>query len=61
VHERGIRSIALPPLGCGLGGLSWDDVRPRVEAAFAPLPDVRVMLYGPAGAPVASAPRGSPV
>jgi O-acetyl-ADP-ribose deacetylase (regulator of RNase III) len=61
VRERGIRSIALPQLGCGLGGLSWEDVRPRIEAAFAPLPDVRLMLYGSAGAPVASAPRGSPV
>ncbi|HEU4663731.1 MAG TPA: DNA methyltransferase [Dokdonella sp.] len=55
VRERGIRSIALPPLGCGLGGLRWDDVRPRIETAFAALPDVRVMLYAPAGAPVASA------
>jgi len=54
VRERGIRSIALPPLGCGLGGLRWDDVRPRIEAAFATLPDVRVLLYAPAGAPSAA-------
>jgi len=27
VRERGIRSIAVPPLGCGLGGLDWQDVR----------------------------------
>jgi len=54
VRERGIRSIALPPLGCGLGGLRWDDVRPRIEAAFATLPDVRVLLYAPTGAPSAA-------
>ncbi|WAS97435.1 type II toxin-antitoxin system antitoxin DNA ADP-ribosyl glycohydrolase DarG [Nannocystis punicea] len=53
VQGRGIRSIAVPPLGCGLGGLSWDDVRPRIERAFADLPDVRVLVYGPAGAPAA--------
>ena len=30
-----IRSIAIPPLGSGLGGLDWDEVRPRIEAALA--------------------------
>jgi O-acetyl-ADP-ribose deacetylase (regulator of RNase III) len=33
VERLGIRSIAVPPLGCGLGGLDWADVRPRIEAA----------------------------
>lgn len=51
VQERGIRSIAVPPLGCGLGGLSWDDVLPRIERAFAALPEVEVRLFAPAGAP----------
>jgi O-acetyl-ADP-ribose deacetylase (regulator of RNase III) len=43
----GIRSIAIPPLGCGLGGLRWSDVRPRIEGAMAALPDVRVLLFEP--------------
>lgn len=30
VRKRGIRSIAIPPLGCGLGGLNWDEVRPKI-------------------------------
>ena len=30
-EAAGIQSIAVPPLGCGLGGLDWDDVRPRIE------------------------------
>jgi len=51
VRAREIRSIAIPPLGCGLGGLDWHDVRPRIEAAFRDLPEVRVLLFEPAGAP----------
>lgn len=53
IRRRGIRSVAVPPLGCGLGGLSWSDVRPRIERAFQDLPGVRVLLYEPAGAPAA--------
>ncbi len=34
-RER-IRSIAIPPLGSGLGGLDWAEVRPRIEAALRP-------------------------
>lgn len=51
VQRLRITSIAVPPLGCGLGGLDWADVRPRIERAFAPHPDVRVLLYEPAGEP----------
>ncbi|MFH1919319.1 MAG: macro domain-containing protein, partial [Planctomycetota bacterium] len=53
VQKRDFRSIAVPPLGCGLGGLDWDEVRPLIQQAFAELPDVQVLLYGPAGAPSA--------
>lgn len=54
VRERGITSIAVPPLGCGNGGLSWRDVEPRIRGAFAAVPDVRVLLYAPKGAPDAA-------
>jgi O-acetyl-ADP-ribose deacetylase (regulator of RNase III) len=54
VRERNIRSIAIPPLGCGLGGLKWEEVRPRIEAALAGLPDVQVFLYEPSGPPDAA-------
>jgi len=40
------RSIAIPALGCGLGGLRWADVRPLIVEALAALP-LRVMLYPP--------------
>lgn len=53
VRRLGIRSIAVPPLGCGHGGLDWRQVRPLIEAAFADLPDVRVLLFQPTGAPPA--------
>jgi O-acetyl-ADP-ribose deacetylase (regulator of RNase III) len=51
VRALGVRSIAVPPLGCGNGGLAWSDVRPLVVHAFAPLSDVRVVIFEPAGAP----------
>jgi len=51
IRRLGIRSIAIPPLGAGLGGLNWSDVKTRIEAAFADLPDVRVLLFEPQGAP----------
>lgn len=53
VEQRGIRSIAIPPLGSGLGGLEWTDVLPRIELAMQALPDVRVRIYEPKGAPQA--------
>jgi O-acetyl-ADP-ribose deacetylase (regulator of RNase III) len=34
-----IESMAVPPLGCGLGGLDWPKVRRLMEEAFARLPD----------------------
>jgi O-acetyl-ADP-ribose deacetylase (regulator of RNase III) len=55
IKRLGIRSIALPPLGCGLGGLDWKVVRPMIEKAFSDLPEVRVLLFEPAGAPDAKA------
>jgi O-acetyl-ADP-ribose deacetylase (regulator of RNase III) len=55
VRGRGIKSIAVPPLGCGLGGLDWADVRPRIETAFAAVPDVRVLAFVPSAAPSSEA------
>lgn len=64
VRQRSIKSLAIPPLGCGLGGLSWNQVRPLIEDAFAGLPEVRVVIYEPAGAPAAeqmAKPESAPV
>jgi O-acetyl-ADP-ribose deacetylase (regulator of RNase III) len=55
IKRLGISSIAIPPLGCGNGGMNWSDVRPRIEAALAEVPNVRVLIYPPSGAPEAEA------
>ena len=55
VRRLGIRSIAVPPLGCGLGGLDWAEVRPMIEQAFNSVPNVQVLLFEPVGAPEAKA------
>lgn len=47
IQEKNIRSIALPPLGCGNGGLDWGDVRPLIERALADLTDVEIVIYEP--------------
>jgi O-acetyl-ADP-ribose deacetylase (regulator of RNase III) len=47
IRARGIRTIAIPPLGSGLGGLNWADVRERIEAALGALPNVDVMVFEP--------------
>jgi O-acetyl-ADP-ribose deacetylase (regulator of RNase III) len=49
IVEKNIRSIAIPPLGSGNGGLNWADVRPKIEAALAALKDVSVIIYEPTG------------
>lgn len=51
VRRLGIRSIAVPPLGCGNGGLDWAEVRMLIVDAFEALPDVELRLFEPTGAP----------
>ena len=51
IQSKQIRSIAVPPLGSGLGGLDWADVRARIEAALRDLPEVHIIVFEPAGAP----------
>lgn len=51
VRSRNIRSIAIPPLGSGLGGLHWPDVRERIEDALGSFSDLQVLVYEPGGAP----------
>ena len=49
IRTRGIRSIAIPPLGSGLGGLEWPEVRRRVQAALEKFDDVKVVVFEPSG------------
>jgi O-acetyl-ADP-ribose deacetylase (regulator of RNase III) len=47
IAERNILSIAMPPLGCGNGGLDWSIVRPAIERAMSDLSNVEVIVYEP--------------
>ncbi|GEN11382.1 O-acetyl-ADP-ribose deacetylase (regulator of RNase III), contains Macro domain [Myxococcus fulvus] len=51
IQRRGIQSIAVPPLGCGNGGLDWSEVFPLIKESFGRVPAVRVLVYPPRGAP----------
>lgn len=46
INEKKIRSLALPPLGCGNGGLNWSDVKPIIVKALADV-DARIVIYEP--------------
>ncbi|HEX5199628.1 MAG TPA: macro domain-containing protein [Actinoplanes sp.] len=61
VRELGVRSLAIPALGCGNGGLDWADVRPIIERACARMTGVRAVIYPPDGAPAPeSMPNATP-
>jgi O-acetyl-ADP-ribose deacetylase (regulator of RNase III)/uncharacterized protein YwgA len=48
--EWGITSLALPPLGCGNGGLAWSEVGPLIYAKLHSLP-IDIEAYAPYGTP----------
>lgn len=60
IRERGIRSIAIPPLGSGLGGLDWDKVRPRIETALRSLDGVAILVFEPTSRPAFTRSREVP-
>lgn len=47
IQDNDIRSIAIPPLGCGNGGLEWAIVRREIDAALADVPEVKATVYAP--------------
>lgn len=51
IQENNIQSIAIPPLGAGLGGLDWLEVKAKIETVLSPLESVNVQVYEPKGAP----------
>jgi O-acetyl-ADP-ribose deacetylase (regulator of RNase III) len=59
IRARHIRSVAIPPLGSGLGGLDWAEVRPLIEKALAVIPDVDVVVFEPGGTGSDKAPNRS--
>lgn len=55
IKRLNIGSIAVPPLGCGHGGLAWADVGPLIESTLGRLADVRVLVFTPGATPQAAA------
>jgi O-acetyl-ADP-ribose deacetylase (regulator of RNase III) len=56
IRELHIGSVAVPPLGCGNGGLDWNDVAPLIHTALSELDEgVRVVVYPPGQTPGAAA------
>ena len=49
IRSRGIRSIAIPPLGSGLGGLRWPTVRARMDEVLGELEGVEIVIFEPGG------------
>ena len=59
INQLGIRSIAVPPLGSGLGGLDWNEVRHRIESELGRLEHVKVVVFEPGGGPADDRPNPS--
>lgn len=51
IKNLNIKSVAIPPLGCGCGGLDWNIVRKLIEKAASELPEVKFYIFEPAGSP----------
>jgi len=47
IVAREIKSIAIPPLGCGNGGLKWEKVKPMMEKYLGGLQDTDIIVYEP--------------
>jgi O-acetyl-ADP-ribose deacetylase (regulator of RNase III) len=47
IRRRKIHSVAIPPLGAGLGGLDWKQVRAKIERELKSLDDVKITVYEP--------------
>lgn len=54
INQYGIKSIAIPSLGSGLGGLNWDEVKSLITKKLSSLTDIDIFLYEPTGSPKAS-------
>jgi len=55
VKRLGLKSVALPALGSGLGGLNWNAVDSLIQNSLSELPDVEWRVYPPQNAPSAQA------
>jgi len=47
IEKLQIKSISMPPLGCGLGGLDWNEVRSRISDRLSALQNVSIKVHTP--------------
>ena len=47
IEKNDVRSIAIPPLGSGNGGLNWAEVKPHIETTLGDLKGVHILIYEP--------------
>lgn len=47
IEQHQVRSIAIPPLGAGHGGLDWPEVKPHIEQALGDLEGVDIIVFEP--------------
>lgn len=60
IEDLGLKSVAVPPLGAGNGGLDWNNVRPVIHEALADLDGVSIQVYEPVNAHFTIAPSKAP-
>lgn len=47
IIDNHVKSIAIPPLGAGNGGLNWIDVKKQIESLLSDLPDTEIIVFEP--------------
>lgn len=47
LQKLGIKSLAMPALGCGLGGLDWTQVRALIEQQLGDMHDIEIYVCEP--------------
>jgi O-acetyl-ADP-ribose deacetylase (regulator of RNase III) len=47
IESERIPSVAVPPLGCGNGGLDWSDVRAAIVREFGGMDEIDIEVYEP--------------
>ena len=46
--KLGIKSVAIPALGCGLGGLKWEEVKEKILSILSELDNnINIEIYEP--------------
>lgn len=46
IEKYSIKSIAIPPLGCGLGGLNWEEIKEEITSRLGLL-NTRILVFPP--------------